>query len=78
MRALRDGQIARFGQACAECPLAARCTTSTTGRTIHVGPTRRSNLARLAVLALTRNGPSGARQGIRTGWRVAAGVMVAV
>jgi Transposase DDE domain/Transposase domain (DUF772) len=38
LRALRDGQIARFGQACAECPLAARCTTSTTGRTIHVGP----------------------------------------
>jgi len=38
LRALADGQIARFGQACASCPLAARCTTSTQGRTIHVGP----------------------------------------
>jgi hypothetical protein len=31
------GQIARFGTACAGCPLAARCTTSTSGRTIRVG-----------------------------------------
>ncbi|MCA1700357.1 MAG: transposase [Actinobacteria bacterium] len=32
------GQIARFADACQGCPLAARCTTSTTGRTIRVGP----------------------------------------
>ena len=29
---------ARFGSACAECPLASRCTTSPRGRTIEVGP----------------------------------------
>jgi hypothetical protein len=38
LRALKDGQIAHFGQACAGCPLAARCTTSNDGRSIHVGP----------------------------------------
>jgi hypothetical protein len=38
LRPQADGQIARFGQACADCPLAANCTTSTTGRAIHVGP----------------------------------------
>ncbi len=38
VRAVKDGQVARFGQACHGCPLAARCTTSTDGRTIHVGP----------------------------------------
>jgi len=38
LRALRDGQVARFGAACASCPLAERCTTATDGRTIHVGP----------------------------------------
>ncbi len=38
LRTLKDGQIARFGQACAGCPLAERCTTSPKGRTIHVGP----------------------------------------
>ncbi|MGI8902293.1 MAG: IS1182 family transposase [Solirubrobacteraceae bacterium] len=38
LRAVRDGHVARFGQACHGCPLAARCTTSTDGRTIHVGP----------------------------------------
>ncbi len=38
LRAVRDGQIARFGQACQACPLAGQCTTSTDGRTIHLGP----------------------------------------
>src|SRR5487761_1371053 len=33
-----DGSVARFGSACATCPLAERCTTSKTGRTISVGP----------------------------------------
>jgi len=33
-----EGQIARFGQACAGCPLAAKCTTSKNGRTIQIGP----------------------------------------
>jgi len=30
--------IAAFGRACAGCPLADRCTTSSAGRTISVGP----------------------------------------
>jgi hypothetical protein len=38
LRAVRDGQIARFSHACQGCPLAQRCTTSTAGRTIHLGP----------------------------------------
>jgi hypothetical protein len=33
-----DGFVARFGTACATCPLAERCTTAKTGRTISVGP----------------------------------------
>jgi hypothetical protein len=33
-----DGSIARFCSACATCPLAERCTTAKTGRTISVGP----------------------------------------
>jgi hypothetical protein len=37
LQAIKDGQIARFGQACAGCPLATCCTTSTDGRTIRVG-----------------------------------------
>lgn len=32
------GFIARFGTACSTCPLAERCTTAKTGRTISVGP----------------------------------------
>jgi len=32
------GSVARFGAACATCPLAERCTTAKTGRTISVGP----------------------------------------
>jgi hypothetical protein len=39
LRARKDGgQIARFGGACAGCPLAERCTTSPNGRTIHLSP----------------------------------------
>jgi hypothetical protein len=37
MTAVKDGQIARFAGLCAGCPLAARCTASPSGRTIHVG-----------------------------------------
>jgi Transposase DDE domain/Transposase domain (DUF772) len=33
-----EGQIAHFGQACAGCPLAERCTTAGSGRTVSVGP----------------------------------------
>ncbi len=32
------GFVARFGNACATCPLAERCTSAKTGRTISVGP----------------------------------------
>ena len=37
LRAIKDGHIAHFGQACQGCPLAERCTTSPGGRSIHVG-----------------------------------------
>jgi hypothetical protein len=37
LRQVKDGHIAHFGQACQGCPLAERCTTSTDGRSIHVG-----------------------------------------
>jgi hypothetical protein len=37
LRAIKDGHIAHFGQACQGCPLAERCTTSPAGRSIHVG-----------------------------------------
>ena len=37
LRAVKDGHIAHFGAACEGCPLAARCTTSPSGRSIHVG-----------------------------------------
>jgi hypothetical protein len=33
-----DAQLAHFGTLCAGCPLAAKCTTSPNGRTIHLGP----------------------------------------
>lgn len=45
LREVKDGQIARFANACAGCPLAAQCTTSQAGRTIHVGP-HQAQLAR--------------------------------
>lgn len=35
---LGDGAIARFGTACAACPLAAQCTTAKGGRSVRVGP----------------------------------------
>jgi len=38
LRTIKDGQIASFGDACASCPLAAKCTTSADGRSIRVGP----------------------------------------
>jgi len=37
LRAIKDGHIAYFGHACRSCPLAERCTASTSGRSIHVG-----------------------------------------
>jgi hypothetical protein len=37
LRPIKDGHIAHFAAACAGCPLAERCTTSTSGRSIHVG-----------------------------------------
>jgi hypothetical protein len=36
-RPIKGGQIARFGAMCAGCPLAERCTSSRSGRTIHLG-----------------------------------------
>jgi hypothetical protein len=36
LRTLKNGQIAYFGTACADCRLAERCTASPTGRTIRV------------------------------------------
>jgi hypothetical protein len=36
-RAAAAEHIAHFGQACQGCPLAERCTTSPSGRSIHVG-----------------------------------------
>ena len=38
MNKQRPGSVASFGQACASCPLAARCTTSKAGRTVFVDP----------------------------------------
>jgi DDE family transposase/transposase-like protein DUF772 len=38
LRSCGEGQIACFGQACADCPLADRCTTAQGGRTVYVGP----------------------------------------
>jgi hypothetical protein len=38
LRTIKDGQIASFGDACASCPLGAKCTTSADGRSIRVGP----------------------------------------
>jgi hypothetical protein len=37
LRQIKDGHIAHFAAACEGCPLAERCTTSTSGRSIHVG-----------------------------------------
>jgi IS5 family transposase len=37
LRAIKDGHIAHFARACRSCPLADKCTTSTDGRSIHVG-----------------------------------------
>jgi len=38
LRPIATGAMARFGAACAACPLAARCTTSKAGRSVRVGP----------------------------------------
>jgi hypothetical protein len=46
IRPQRDGGgVARFGAACAACPLAARCTTARNGREINVSP-HQEHLAR--------------------------------
>jgi Transposase DDE domain/Transposase domain (DUF772) len=37
LRPIKNGHIAHFGHACQACPLAARCTSSMDGRSIHVG-----------------------------------------
>jgi hypothetical protein len=37
MTPVKSGHLASFGGVCAGCPLAARCTTSASGRTIHIG-----------------------------------------
>ena len=37
LRQIKDGHIAHFAAACQGCPLAERCTTSPSGRSIHVG-----------------------------------------
>jgi hypothetical protein len=38
LRQVKDGHVAHFARACQGCPLAERCTTSPSGRSIHVGP----------------------------------------
>ena len=38
LRAVKNGQVARFGRACQACPLLERCTTSPNGRIIGLGP----------------------------------------
>jgi hypothetical protein len=45
LRPLARGAMARFGPACAACPLVARCTTDPRGRSIKVGP-HEASLAR--------------------------------
>jgi hypothetical protein len=37
LRTLKHGQVARFGRLCSGCALAERCTSSRSGRTIHLG-----------------------------------------
>ena len=37
LRPIKHGQVARFGVLCAGCPLAENCTSSRSGRTIHLG-----------------------------------------
>jgi hypothetical protein len=37
LRPVKNGHIAQFASACEGCPLAERCTTSSSGRSIHVG-----------------------------------------
>jgi hypothetical protein len=37
LRAVKTGQIARFGKLCAGCPLAQQCTASQSGRAIALG-----------------------------------------
>ena len=37
LRKLKHGQIARFRRLCTGCPLAEKCTSSRSGRTIHLG-----------------------------------------
>jgi IS5 family transposase len=37
LRPIKNGHIAHFAGACQGCPLAERCTTSSSGRSIHVG-----------------------------------------
>ena len=37
LRPIKDGHIARFAAVCQACSLAERCTTSPSGRSIHVG-----------------------------------------
>lgn len=49
----RHAGVARFGKACAACPLAAQCTTSKTGRNITIG----HHEARLAAARTAQSGP---------------------
>jgi len=37
LRKIKHGQVARFARLCTGCPLAENCTTSRSGRTIHLG-----------------------------------------
>jgi hypothetical protein len=45
MTPVKDGRLARFASVCTDCPLAAKCTTSTSGRTIHIGRHERQLVA---------------------------------
>jgi hypothetical protein len=50
----RHAGTARFGAACASCPLAAQCTTARQGRTITIGP----HEARLSAARLRQQDPA--------------------
>jgi hypothetical protein len=50
----RHAAAARFGAACRTCPLAARCTTASQGRTITIGP----HEARLAAARIRQADPA--------------------
>ena len=69
----RDGGgLARFGRACAVCPLASGCTSSRAGRTISIHPTRRCSPKPASGSGIPPGGPTTARTARRSNasWRI--------